>query len=62
LDFGQNLQNFRINHRGHNRKGWGAFEEEQPQDGPKGESSGSERVKEHGECELFALSKVLNVL
>ena len=31
----------------HNRKG-GAFEIEQPKVGPKGEMSGSERVKEHG--------------
>jgi hypothetical protein len=35
----------RINH---NRKG-GAFEIEQPKVGPKGELSGSERVKEHRE-------------
>jgi hypothetical protein len=32
----------------HNRKG-GAFEIEQPKVGPKGEMSGSERVKEHRE-------------
>ncbi len=32
----------------HNRKG-GAFEIEQPKVGPKGEPSGSERVKEHRE-------------
>jgi hypothetical protein len=32
----------------HNRKG-GAFEIEQPKVGPKGEPSGSERVKGHGE-------------
>ena len=32
----------------HNRKG-GAFEIEQPKVGPKGETSGSERVKGHGE-------------
>ena len=34
----------------HNRKG-GAFEIEQPKVGPKGETSGSERVKGHGEEE-----------
>jgi hypothetical protein len=34
----------------HNRKG-GAFEIEQPKVGPKGETSGSERVKGHGEHE-----------
>jgi hypothetical protein len=38
-----------IDHRGHNRKAWVAFEEEQPKVDPKGEQSGSERVKEHGE-------------
>jgi hypothetical protein len=32
----------------HNRKG-GAFEIEQPKVGPKGETSGSERVKGHRE-------------
>ena len=32
----------------HNRKG-GAFEIEQTKVGPKGETSGSERVKGHGE-------------
>jgi hypothetical protein len=32
----------------HNRKG-GAFEIEQPKVGPKGEPSGSERVKAHRE-------------
>jgi hypothetical protein len=34
--------------QGHNRKD-GAFKKEQPEVGPEGESSGSERVKEHGE-------------
>jgi hypothetical protein len=37
----------RTNHRAHNRKGWGVFEKEQPKVGPKGEMSGSERVKGH---------------
>ena len=34
--------------QGHNRKD-GAFKKEQPEVGPEGEPSGSERVKEHGE-------------
>lgn len=40
----------RFNHEAiyHNRKG-GAFEIEEPKVGPKGESSGSERVKGHRE-------------
>jgi hypothetical protein len=41
----------------HNRKG-GGFEIEQPKVGPKGEPSGSERVKEHGEHR--AKEEVLN--
>jgi len=47
-----------FNHRGHNRKG-GAFEIEQPKVGPKGEPSGSERVKEHG-GELQAERKIIH--
>jgi hypothetical protein len=31
----------------------GPFEEEQPKVGPKGETSGSERVKEHGGDMVF---------
>jgi hypothetical protein len=38
----------------HNRKG-GAFEIEQPKVGPKGETSGSERVKGHGEEEELGI-------
>jgi hypothetical protein len=34
--------------QGHNRKD-GAFKKDQPEVGPEGESSVSERVKEHGE-------------
>ena len=32
-------------HRGHNRKGWGAFEEEQPKVGPKGDRVGASESK-----------------
>ena len=41
----EKLQNHLFNH---NRKG-GAFEMEQPKVGPKGEPSGTERIKGHGE-------------
>ena len=45
----------------HNRKG-GTFEIEQPKVGPKGESSGSERVKahrEHGGVKVRGYTRVL---
>ena len=51
----------RINHRGHNRKD-GAFEIEQPEVGPEGEPSGSERVKEHGETLKGSWSRVAGCL
>ena len=44
----------KIDHRGHNRKD-GAFEKDQPEVGPEGEPSGSERVKEHGGITAYLL-------
>jgi len=48
VDFTTALRVFepRLSMINHNRKG-GAFEIEQPKVGPKGEASGSERVKGH---------------
>ena len=44
-------------HFDHNRKG-GVFEIEQPKVGPKGEPSGSERVKGHGWARRKKMQKV----